>query len=114
MEETLAKSNTAPVQITSTFIPWINFLAMIVRLFPSSIITLHEFSNGSFLPLGFAEKQCLASGKWFFSNITGEWTNYKTCSRIKAHLTQEHIHVALYGLSAVALTPAIIIFFAYK
>lgn len=54
-------------------------------------------------------------GKWYFNESkNGEWTNFETCSRVQAHLTQEHVHVALYGLSVVALTPAIIIFFAYK
>ena len=64
--------------------------------------------------LGFAEKHCLSGGRWFYSSKGGEWTNYKTCSRVKDHLTQEQVHVALYGVSVVALTPAIIIFFAYK
>jgi hypothetical protein len=57
----------------------------------------------------------MTDGRWFYRNDTGgEWTNYTTCSKVKAHLTQEYVHVALYGISVVALTPAIIIFYAYK
>ena len=57
----------------------------------------------------------MENGTWYFNQSkNGEWTNFETCSRVQAHLTQEHVHVALYGLSVVALTPAIIIFFAYK
>eukprot|EP00093_Oithona_nana_P000734 00734.XXX_908_2324_1 [CDS] Oithona nana genome sequencing. len=71
--------------------------------------SVDQFSCGSF-----AEKQCLENGRWYFTNRSGEWTNYKTCSRVKAHLTQERVHVVLYGISVAALTPAIVIFFAYK
>ena len=77
---------------------------------------LHLLFNVSYNIIfkGYAEKQCMENGRWFYSNESGEWTNYKTCSRVKAHLTQERVHVALYGISVAALTPAIIIFFSYK
>ena len=71
---------------------------------------IDQYACGSY-----AEKQCEANGRWFYNNSSGgEWTNYKTCSRVRAHLTQERVHMALYAISVVALTPAIIIFFAYK
>ena len=43
-----------------------------------------------------------------------EWTDFTTCSKVKALLSQEYVHVALYALSIVFLVPAIIIFFSYK
>ena len=43
-----------------------------------------------------------------------EWTNFTTCGQTDVHLKQEYVHVILYGFSVIALTPAIIIFFAYK
>ena len=63
---------------------------------------------------GYAEKSCTENGTWYYSAKVGEWTNFTTCSKLRAHLTQEHVHVFLYGLSVVALAPAIVIFFAYK
>jgi len=72
------------------------------------------YCTTNYILKGYAEKQCMGDGRWFYSNSSGEWTNYKTCSRVNAHLTQEHVHVALYGISVVALMPAIIIFFTYK
>ena len=108
-EVLLAKLNTVPVQITFTFIQWINsHVAVRIFLILSNKI-LKLFSSK-----GYAEKQCLENGRWYYTNRSGEWTNYKTCSRVEAHLTQERVHVVLYGISVAALTPAIVIFFAYK
>ena len=67
------------------------------------------------LSLGFAEKRCTENGTWYLDPIRhSEWTNFTTCSQTDVHLTQEYVHVILYGFSVIALTPAIIIFFAYK
>ena len=108
-EVLLAKLNTVPVQITFTFIQWINsHVAVRIFLILSKRILKHFSSKG------YAEKQCLENGRWYYTNRSGEWTNYKTCSRVEAHLTQERVHVVLYGISVAALTPAIVIFFAYK
>ena len=73
-----------------------------------------------FLPfLDYAEKECTrlsnGLGRWFYVNSSrGEWTNFQTCNKVEAHLTQERVHVALYAISVIALTPALIIFFAYS
>lgn len=79
---------------------------------------IYFHSNGQIVDAtscgSYAEKQCMPNGRWYFSNLTGEWTNYATCSSVKAHLTQEWVHMVFYIISIVALTPAIIIFFAYK
>ena len=62
----------------------------------------------------YAEKICNSNGKWYQNSSLGEWTNYKTCSIVKNHLTREKVHMALYAVSVAALVPAIIIFFVYK
>ena len=81
---------------------------------PSYIYFHSNINNGDAGCGGYAEKKCTGQGRWFYTNTSGEWTNYTTCSKVKAHLTQEKVHVVLYIVSVVALTPAILIFFSYK
>ncbi|XP_059085295.1 calcitonin gene-related peptide type 1 receptor-like isoform X2 [Tigriopus californicus] len=61
----------------------------------------------------YVEKTCNSSGQWL-TRANGEWTNYTTCSPHQEFLTQDYVLVSLYGLSVIALLPAIIIFFSYK
>lgn len=85
------------------------------RACPSYIYFHSSSAVGSDNTCGkYAEKTCMSDGRWFYRNNVGEWTNYTTCSRVSTYIVKEHVHVALYALSVVALTPAIIIFFSYK
>ncbi len=64
---------------------------------------------------GYAETFCNASGTWLtLPRPRGEWTDYTTCGRVGALLTQEYVHIAFYAASVLALAPALIIFFVYK
>eukprot|EP00095_Tigriopus_kingsejongensis_P004606 snap_masked-scaffold2114_size20529-processed-gene-0.1 protein:Tk04606 transcript:snap_masked-scaffold2114_size20529-processed-gene-0.1-mRNA-1 annotation:"calcitonin gene-related peptide type 1 receptor" len=61
----------------------------------------------------YAEKYCNSTGEWL-QREDGEWTDFTTCSRVNVLRTQEYVHLSLYGVSIIALVPAIVIFFSYK
>ncbi|XP_059468843.1 calcitonin gene-related peptide type 1 receptor-like isoform X2 [Neocloeon triangulifer] len=62
-----------------------------------------------------ASKMCLSDGTWFRSQETGaEWTNYSTCSTVQGHQNRAYISLAAFGVSVVALVPALVIFSIYR
>jgi len=64
-----------------------------------------------------AAKQCLDNGDWF-SRVEGnpfrEWTDYSPCDKTDDTINLEHVRLALYAISTVALVPAIVIFHIYR
>jgi len=79
--------------------------------------------KGFFLHLSFftyyitenAEKLCLPSGHWYVKpGSMVEWTNFTTCIKVNNLVVQEYAHIGMYAISAMALLPAIVIFFSFK
>ncbi|ODM98118.1 Calcitonin-like peptide type 1 receptor [Orchesella cincta] len=60
-------------------------------------------------------KECSSNGTWAHRNGR-EWTNYAVCVKSTVTLQQNrsYVLVAAYGISIIALIPAMIIFFSYK
>jgi len=64
-----------------------------------------------------AVKQCLDNGNWFSvheGNPFFEWTDYSPCDKTDDTINLEHVRLALYAISTVALVPAIVIFHIYR
>ena len=96
------------------FPSFLGFLILWIFTWKKSYSTMKSFWWFHFLIIGFAEKRCTENGTWYLNSDHSEWTNFTTCGQTDVHLKQEYVHVILYGFSVIALTPAIIIFFAYK
>ncbi|XP_065351388.1 calcitonin gene-related peptide type 1 receptor-like isoform X1 [Cloeon dipterum] len=64
-----------------------------------------------------ASKICLEDGTWYRLDAGDgnvEWTNYSTCSTVQGHQNRAYISVSSFGVSVIALVPALIIFSIYR
>jgi len=63
-----------------------------------------------------AEKSCQEDGHWYSKPGHSEWTNYSNCasSVIEVQKRRTYVHVTAYGVSIIAIIPALLVFFSYK
>ncbi|XP_023219261.1 calcitonin gene-related peptide type 1 receptor-like [Centruroides sculpturatus] len=61
----------------------------------------------------YAMKECLLNGEWYKANGS-EWTDYSGCGARDVYVKSIIFHLVCFGISILALIPAIIIFSSYR